>query len=75
MFEVEKFGRGGNGEWFGFGARRFPDLANAEAAFLAFAASQASVLGDGLRIDLRRRKGRMTLAEARKGGCIVRFAA
>lgn len=62
MYEVEKFGRGSDGKWFGFGAKRFPDLGAAEAYFVEFAAAQHEVLNNGLRIDLRIRKGRALLA-------------
>lgn len=61
-YEVEKFGRGLNGNWFGYGARRFADLASARAYLEAFAASQVDVLGNGIRIDLRERAGRKTIA-------------
>lgn len=61
QYEVEKFGRGGNGSWFGYGARRFGNLAEAETYFRSFAADQASVLNNGLRIDLRVRKGSIVL--------------
>lgn len=61
QYEVEKFGRGCNGSWFGYGARRFGNLTEAEAYFRSFAEEQSSVLGNGIRIELRIRKGRVTL--------------
>lgn len=63
QYEVEKFARDGDGKWFGFGARRFSNLAEAREYFEAFAAEQARVLDNGLRIDLRTRKGRKVIAE------------
>jgi hypothetical protein len=63
QYEVEKFGRGAQGHWFGFGARRFADLAGAREYFEGFAADQERVLSDGMRIDLRIRKGRKVLAQ------------
>ena len=61
-YEVEKFGRGGAGRWFGFGARRFASEPAARAYLASFAAAQADVLGNGIRIDLRVRAGRRVLA-------------
>lgn len=61
-YEVEKFGRSGDGKWFGFGARRFGDIAQARDYFMAFASGQKRVLSNGIRIDLRERKGRKVLA-------------
>lgn len=62
QYEVEKFGRGSQGQWFGYGARRFGGLDAARAYLAQFAAEQASVLGNGIRIDLRTRKGRTVIA-------------
>lgn len=62
QYEVEKFGRDGQGKWFGFGARRFQDLTAARAYFEKFATDQHDVLSNGLRIDLRVRKGRRVLS-------------
>ena len=45
------------GQWFGFGARRFATLESARSYFEAFATSQSRVLDNGIRIDLRARKG------------------
>lgn len=66
QYEVEKFARGSQGQWFGYGARRFGGLAEARAYLERFAAEQANVLGSGIRIDLRTRKGRTVIA--RVGG-------
>lgn len=63
QYEVEKFARGGNGQWFGMGARRFGDEGAAREYFAGFAAEQAGVLGNGIRIDLRRRAGRQVIAQ------------
>jgi len=62
-YEVEKFGRGMQGKWFGYGARRFATLEAARAYFERLAAEQSDALDNGLRIDLRERKGRRVLAE------------
>lgn len=62
MFEVEKFIRGGDGKWFGCGAKRFKTETEARTYFAAFAAEQKEVLSNGIRIDLRIRKGRKTIA-------------
>lgn len=61
-YEVEKFSRGARGEWFGLGARRFADLAAAQAYFATFATAQAEVLSNGIKIVLRTRAGRRTVA-------------
>lgn len=61
-YEVEKFGRGLDGKWFGFGARRFRSLSEARSHFERFAAQQHDVLCNGVRIDLRTRKGRVVIA-------------
>lgn len=61
-YEVEKFARGLGGQWFGFGARRFREYAVAREYFERFAADQVDVLSNGIRIDLRTRKGRRLLA-------------
>jgi len=63
-YEVEKFGRGLDGRWFGFGARRFGDADAARSYFEAFVAEQACVLDNGIRIDLRVRAGRKVIATA-----------
>ncbi len=70
-YEVEKFGRGNKGQWFGFGARRLATLAEATTYLESFAEEQSAVLGAGIRIVLRTRKGRRTLAEVggRDSGC------
>ena len=73
MYEVEKFGRGGDGKWFGCGAKRFKTEAEARACFVAFADDQKEVLSNGLRIDLRVRKGRRVLATV--GGCLENMTA
>jgi hypothetical protein len=62
MFEVEKFSRGGDGKWSGCGAKRFKTEAEARAYLVEFAAYQKEVLSNGIRIDLRIRKGRRTIA-------------
>jgi hypothetical protein len=61
-YEIEKFARDGQGRWFGMGARRFATLPDADAYFAEFAASQSRVLSNGLRIDMRTRKGRTLIA-------------
>lgn len=73
QFEVEKFGRGGQGEWFGFGARRFASESAARTYFERFAAEQVDVLSNGIRIDLRVRAGRRVLATV--GGLLDSAAA
>jgi hypothetical protein len=62
QYEVEKLQRGGNGQWFGRGARRFTSLGSATAYLESFAAEQRDVLDNGTRIDLRERRGRKVLA-------------
>lgn len=61
-YEVEKFCRDTKGQWFGRGARRFTTLAAAREYFTSFAAEQHDVLSNGIRIDLRERRGRRVLA-------------
>jgi hypothetical protein len=61
-YEVEKFARGTNGQWFGMGARRFIAVAEARSYFEQFAGEQKAVLSSGIRIDLRVRKGRRVIA-------------
>ena len=73
QYEVEKFARGNNGEWFGFGARRFASESAARAYLARFAEDQAPVLTNGIRIDLRLRAGRRVLATV--GGLLDRVAA
>lgn len=62
QYEVEKFARGSQGQWFGYGARRFGGLDVARSYLERFADEQAGVLGNGIRIDLRTRKGRKVIA-------------
>lgn len=62
QYEVEKFARGNDGKFFGMGARRFSNLADAREYFDEFRAEQSAVLGNGIRIDLRVRAGRKTIA-------------
>lgn len=62
QYEVEKFGRGTDGKWFGFGARRFSNIDEARDYFSQFAAAQKDVLSNGIRIDMRERKDRRVIA-------------
>lgn len=62
MFEVEKFGRGRDGKWFGCGAKRFETEPEARDYFVDFAAEQRDVLSNGVRIDMRTCKGRKLIA-------------
>lgn len=66
QYEVEKFQRDLQGQWYGRGAKRFASLEAAEKYFVRFAEAQATVLGPGTRIDLRKRAGRKIIA--RVGG-------
>lgn len=61
-YEVEKFARGLDGRFFCCGARRWASLDDAMEYFRRFADAQKNVLGNGIRIDLRVRKGRKVLA-------------
>lgn len=64
QYEVEKFQRGMDGKYFGRGARRFRSLTEAREYFEDFVAGQQDVLDNGLKIILRERAGRKTLAVA-----------
>lgn len=61
QYEVEKFYRGADGKWHARGARRFKDLESAKRYLERFAEEQKEVLGRGIRIDLRERKGRKVI--------------
>jgi hypothetical protein len=61
-YEVEKYARDSQGQWMGFGAKRFPELSVAREYLASFANEQKNVLGNGTKIELRQRKGKRLLA-------------
>lgn len=69
-YEVEKFYRDNQGQWCAAGAKRFAAREAAVAYFASFRESQRDVLSNGIRIDLRERRGRKVLMQV--GGFLER---